>query len=104
MSQRTRAFSQTLLSQTGLAVFFGSQSLQASSGTEVEGLDDQLLPLLSVSTIDASAFDLAWWGRVDFRRRDMTDDRTKQLVDRNRIFLELQQLTIDEYKIKQRIP
>jgi hypothetical protein len=34
----------------------------------------------------------------------MTDDKTKQLVDRNRIFLELQQLTIDEYKIKQRIP
>jgi hypothetical protein len=33
----------------------------------------------------------------------MTDDRAKQLVDRNRHFLELQQLTIDEYKIKQRI-
>ena len=33
----------------------------------------------------------------------MTDDKAKQLVDRNRLFLELQQLTIDEYKIKQRI-
>ena len=33
----------------------------------------------------------------------MTDDKGKQLVDRNRLFLELQQLTIDEYKIKQRI-
>ena len=33
----------------------------------------------------------------------MTDDKAKQLADRNRLFLELQQLTIDEYKIKQRI-
>ena len=33
----------------------------------------------------------------------MTDDKGKQLVDRNRLFLELQQLTFDEYKIKQRI-
>jgi len=33
----------------------------------------------------------------------MTDDKPKQLVDRNRLFLELQQLTIDEYKIEQRI-
>jgi protein-disulfide isomerase len=33
----------------------------------------------------------------------VTDDKTKQLLDRNRLFLELQQLTIDEYKIKQRI-
>ena len=33
----------------------------------------------------------------------MTDDKAKQLVDRNRLFLELQQLTIDEYKIKQRV-
>ena len=33
----------------------------------------------------------------------MTDEKAKQLVDRNRLFLELQQLTIDEYKIKQRI-
>lgn len=33
----------------------------------------------------------------------MTGDRARQLVDRNRLLLELQQLTIDEYKIKQRI-
>ena len=33
----------------------------------------------------------------------MTDDKAKQLVDRNRLFLELQQLTIDEYRMKQRI-
>ena len=33
----------------------------------------------------------------------MTDDKGKQLLDRNRLFLELQQLTIDEYKIKQKI-
>ena len=33
----------------------------------------------------------------------MTDDRERQLVDRNRLFLELQQLTIDEFKIKRRM-
>ena len=33
----------------------------------------------------------------------MTDDKGKQLLGRNRLFLELQQLTIDEYKMKQKI-
>ena len=33
----------------------------------------------------------------------MTDDRTKQLLDDKRLFLELQRLIIDEYKIEQRI-
>ncbi len=33
----------------------------------------------------------------------MTDDRERPLVDRNRIFQELQQLTIDEFKIKRRM-
>jgi hypothetical protein len=51
---------------------------------------------LSVSAVDAGAFDLVWWGSVDFRRRDMTDEKAQQLVDRNRLFLELQQLTIND--------
>jgi hypothetical protein len=33
----------------------------------------------------------------------MTDDRTKQLLDHNHLFLELEQATIDEYKIEQRL-
>ena len=76
---------------------------QAPLIMEVERVDDQVPPLLSESAIDVSASDLLLWGSVDLRRRNMTDDKAKQLVDRNRLFLELQQLTIDEYKIKQRI-
>ena len=33
----------------------------------------------------------------------MTDARTKQLLDHNHLFLELQQATINEYKIEQRL-
>jgi hypothetical protein len=46
---------------------------------------------------------LVQWGSLDLRRRNMTDDKAKQLVDRNRLFLELQQWIVDEYKIEQRV-